>query len=109
MHFWDAELLKEPKKAKEIGKCTDVACGAEFTMWLCDGRLYSAGLPQYGQLGHGTDHEYNAKDCKPFLQQCALHNQQCCSRVAYPLKYQLHWQNQQIKQFIPGTCTCRYR
>ena len=21
--------------------------------------MYSAGLPQYGQLGHGTDHEYN--------------------------------------------------
>ena len=59
-----AELLLEPKKAKEIESCTDVACGAEFTMWLCAGRLYSAGLPQYGQLGHGTDHEYNAKDCE---------------------------------------------
>jgi hypothetical protein len=21
--------------------------------------VYTAGLPQYGQLGHGTDHEYN--------------------------------------------------
>lgn len=59
-----AELLLEPKKAKQIESCTDIACGAEFTMWLCAGRLYSAGLPQYGQLGHGTDHEYNAKDCE---------------------------------------------
>ena len=59
-----AELLLEPKKTKEVADCTDVACGAEFTMWLCDGRVFSAGLPQYGQLGHGTDHEYNAKDCK---------------------------------------------
>lgn len=33
-------------------------------MWLCEGQLYSAGYPQYGQLGHGTDHEYNAKDCE---------------------------------------------
>lgn len=33
-------------------------------MWLCDGKVFSAGLPQYGQLGHNTDHEYNAKDCK---------------------------------------------
>ncbi|CAI5506124.1 unnamed protein product [Closterium sp. Naga37s-1] len=24
--------------------------------------LFTAGLPQYGQLGHGTDNEYNAKD-----------------------------------------------
>ncbi|KAK9864895.1 hypothetical protein WJX84_004668 [Apatococcus fuscideae] len=56
------ELLLEPKKTKEVADCTDVACGAEFTMWLCDGRVFSAGLPQYGQLGHGTDHEYNAKD-----------------------------------------------
>ena len=41
-----------------------MACGAEFTMWLTrEGRLLSAGCPQHGQLGHGTDHEYNAKDC----------------------------------------------
>lgn len=47
-----------------VEKCTSVACGAEFTMWLTEeGRLLSAGLPQYGQLGHGTDNEYNAKDC----------------------------------------------
>ncbi len=57
-----AELLQSPVKALVSG-CTAVACGAEFTMWLCEGKLYSAGCPQYGQLGHGTDHEYNAKDC----------------------------------------------
>jgi alpha-tubulin suppressor-like RCC1 family protein len=44
-----------------VSACTAVSCGAEFTMWICgdDGRLLSAGLPQYGQLGHGTDGEYN--------------------------------------------------
>ena len=39
-----------------------VAAGAEFTIWLCDGALMSAGNPQYGQLGHGSDHEYNQKE-----------------------------------------------
>ncbi|GJP33498.1 hypothetical protein CLOM_g18033 [Closterium sp. NIES-68] len=65
-----------------------VACGAEFSCWIttpsstpssttatppsaaaaapseppCAANLLTAGLPQYGQLGHGTDNEYNAKD-----------------------------------------------
>lgn len=57
------ELLLAPVKALVEG-CKGVACGAEFTMWLTEaGRLLSAGCPQHGQLGHGTDHEYNAKDC----------------------------------------------
>ena len=57
------ELLLAPAKALVEG-CKGVACGAEFTMWLTKaGRLLSAGCPQHGQLGHGTDHEYNAKDC----------------------------------------------
>lgn len=44
-----------------------VACGMDFTVWMCNQRLWSAGNPQYGQLGHGTDHEYNARDCeRPF-------------------------------------------
>ena len=43
-----------------VSKCNKVACGADFTMWLCDGKLWSAGCPQYGQLGHGTDNSYNA-------------------------------------------------
>lgn len=45
-----------------VEKVSSVACGAEFTMWLCAGQLWSAGLPQYGQLGHGDDHQYNASD-----------------------------------------------
>lgn len=49
-------------------------------MWLCDGKVFSAGLPQYGQLGHNTDHEYNAKDCKlrsgPAL--LYVHGPLCC-------------------------------
>ncbi len=28
------------------------------------GRVWSAGYPQYGQLGDGDDHMYNAKDCE---------------------------------------------
>lgn len=62
-----AELFLLPVRAL-VEKCTSVACGAEFTMWLTEeGRLLSAGLPQYGQLGHGTDNEYNAKDCERLL------------------------------------------
>ncbi|KAG6776548.1 hypothetical protein POTOM_020066 [Populus tomentosa] len=43
------------------------ACGADFTVLLTDLDNVllvsrSAGLPQYGQLGHGTDKEYNTKD-----------------------------------------------
>ncbi|WJX36013.1 hypothetical protein P8452_23933 [Trifolium repens] len=40
-------------------------CGGDFTVWLSsvDGSsIQTAGLPQYGQLGHGTDNEYNSKD-----------------------------------------------
>ncbi|GMH42697.1 hypothetical protein BSKO_10616 [Bryopsis sp. KO-2023] len=55
------ELIKDPMEAK-VSDCTAVSCGIEFTMWLCDGKLYAAGLPQYGQLGDGSDHEYNAKE-----------------------------------------------
>jgi alpha-tubulin suppressor-like RCC1 family protein len=62
---WRAELITAPARVQKISDCTAVACGAEFTMWLCDGKLWSAGGSQYGQLGHGTDHEYNAKDCEP--------------------------------------------
>ncbi|MCI06074.1 protein RCC2-like, partial [Trifolium medium] len=35
-------------------------CGGDFTVWLSsvDGAsIQTAGLPQYGQLGHGTDNE----------------------------------------------------
>ncbi|XP_057974544.1 uncharacterized protein LOC131162257 [Malania oleifera] len=43
----------------------NVACGADFTVWLSSvegASILTAGLPQYGQLGHGTDNEYNTKD-----------------------------------------------
>lgn len=36
-----------------VGKVSAVGVGAEFSVWLSEGKLYSAGLPQYGQLGHG--------------------------------------------------------
>lgn len=55
------DLLLTPQKCS-ITNCSKVCCGAEFTMWLCNGALYSAGLPQYGQLGHDTDNQYNAAD-----------------------------------------------
>ncbi|KAF2310071.1 hypothetical protein P3X46_020810 [Hevea brasiliensis] len=41
------------------------ACGADFTVWLSSvegASILTAGLPQYGQLGHGTDNEYNTKE-----------------------------------------------
>ena len=55
------DMLLTPQKA-QILNASKVCCGAEFTIWLCAGALYSAGLPQYGQLGHGTDNQYNASD-----------------------------------------------
>lgn len=42
-----------------------VTCGGEFTVWLSSvegASILNAGLPQYGQLGHGTDNEYNTKE-----------------------------------------------
>lgn len=46
-----------------IGAVKAVGVGAEFSVWLSsEGKLLSAGLPQYGQLGHGTDGSYNAAD-----------------------------------------------
>lgn len=55
------ELIMEPVEAL-VSNCQVVSCGIEFTQWLCDGKLYAAGSPQYGQLGDGSDHEYNAKE-----------------------------------------------
>jgi alpha-tubulin suppressor-like RCC1 family protein len=56
------EEVPEPKKCVTIGDCNKVACGGEFTMWLCKGKLYAAGNPQSGQLGDGSDHSLNVKD-----------------------------------------------
>ena len=53
--------MKAPVQA-QVQYASQVSCGVDFTVWLCKGQLYSAGNPQYGQLGHGTDHEHNTKD-----------------------------------------------
>uniref|UniRef100_K3Z5A0 Uncharacterized protein n=1 Tax=Setaria italica TaxID=4555 RepID=K3Z5A0_SETIT len=48
-----------------VAEATTAVCGADFTVWLSSvegSSILTAGLPQYGQLGHGTDNEYNAKD-----------------------------------------------
>lgn len=46
-------------------EATNAVCGADFTVWLSSvegSSILTAGLPQYGQLGHGTDNEYNVKE-----------------------------------------------
>uniref|UniRef100_A0A5B6ZHU1 Protein RCC2 n=1 Tax=Davidia involucrata TaxID=16924 RepID=A0A5B6ZHU1_DAVIN len=48
-----------------VSEVKNAACGADFTVWLTSvegASILTAGLPQYGQLGHGTDNEYNTKD-----------------------------------------------
>ncbi|XP_010533651.1 PREDICTED: protein RCC2 homolog [Tarenaya hassleriana] len=48
-----------------VSDVSNTACGADFTVWLSStegASILTAGLPQYGQLGHGTDNEYNMKD-----------------------------------------------
>ncbi|OIV97600.1 hypothetical protein TanjilG_12357 [Lupinus angustifolius] len=48
-----------------VSEVTYTTCGGDFTVWLSSvegSSILTAGLPQYGQLGHGTDNEYNSKD-----------------------------------------------
>ncbi|CAA6673484.1 unnamed protein product [Spirodela intermedia] len=48
-----------------VSQVTSAVCGADFTVWLSSlegSSIFTAGLPQYGQLGHGTDNKYNTKD-----------------------------------------------
>ncbi|KAF7829598.1 protein RCC2-like protein [Senna tora] len=48
-----------------VSEVKNTACGGDFTVWLSSvegASILTAGLPQYGQLGHGTDNEYNSKD-----------------------------------------------
>ncbi|XP_057435033.1 uncharacterized protein LOC130727801 [Lotus japonicus] len=48
-----------------VSEVTYTTCGGDFTVWLSSvegASILTAGLPQYGQLGHGTDNEYNLKD-----------------------------------------------
>eukprot|EP00798_Chlamydomonas_sp_ICE-L_P030066 gene30066-35035_t len=58
--FEDMQL--SPVKASLPVGVTATACGADFTLWIAGGKLYAAGNPQYGQIGDGSDHQYNAKD-----------------------------------------------
>lgn len=85
-----AELLKAPVLAK-ISESSQVSCGVDFTVWLCKGQLYSAGNPQYGQLGHGTDHEYNAKDCKQAAPSILLLMKWQRQKVSGSLMHELRW------------------
>ncbi|MED6118358.1 hypothetical protein PIB30_002066 [Stylosanthes scabra] len=48
-----------------VSEVNYTTCGGDFTVWLSSvegASILTAGLPQYGQLGHGTDNEYNSKD-----------------------------------------------
>lgn len=48
-----------------VSDATNTYCGADFTVWLSTvqgSSILTAGLPQYGQLGHGSDNEYNSKE-----------------------------------------------
>lgn len=56
----DAEDDKLTPVKALVANGASVSCGGEFTAVLTrDGEVFTYGLPQYGQLGHGTDHEYN--------------------------------------------------
>ncbi|CAN8304696.1 unnamed protein product [Cochlearia groenlandica] len=59
------EIESSPLPCVVSEEVTDIACGAEFTVWLSStegATIQTAGHPQYGQLGHGTDNEFNMKD-----------------------------------------------
>ncbi|XP_077246488.1 regulator of chromosome condensation (RCC1) family protein isoform X2 [Tasmannia lanceolata] len=48
-----------------VSQAATVVCGGDFTVWLSSlegSSILTAGHPQYGQLGHGTDNEYNVKE-----------------------------------------------
>ncbi|XP_033129315.1 protein RCC2-like [Brassica rapa] len=58
--FVSVEVESSPLPCVVSDEVTNIACGAEFTVWLSStegSTILTAGLPQYGQLGHGTDHE----------------------------------------------------
>ncbi|KAF8113734.1 hypothetical protein N665_0046s0080 [Sinapis alba] len=63
--FVSVEVESSPLPCVVSDEVTNIACGAEFTVWLSStegASILTAGLPQYGQLGHGTDNEFNMKD-----------------------------------------------
>ncbi|KAI4336809.1 hypothetical protein L6164_015289 [Bauhinia variegata] len=58
------EIESSPVRSA-VSEVKNTACGGDFTVWLSSiegASILTAGLPQYGQLGHGTDNEYNSKD-----------------------------------------------
>nr|GLL48805.1 protein RCC2 [Ipomoea trifida] len=59
-----AEFEESPVRCL-VSDVKTTSCGADFTVWLTSiegSSILTAGLPQYGQLGHGTDNEHNTKD-----------------------------------------------
>ncbi|ESQ34808.1 hypothetical protein EUTSA_v10007331mg [Eutrema salsugineum] len=59
------EVESSPLPCLVSDEVTSIACGSDFTVWLSStegASILTAGLPQYGQLGHGTDNEFNMKD-----------------------------------------------
>ncbi|KAI8548913.1 hypothetical protein RHMOL_Rhmol07G0310700 [Rhododendron molle] len=53
-----------------VSEVRDAACGADFSVWLSSiegASILTAGLPQYGQLGHGTNKEYNTRNSSVLL------------------------------------------
>jgi len=55
-------IENKPVKAM-VERCVGAAAGIDFSLWIAGGgKLYSAGSPQFGQTGDGSDHAYNAKD-----------------------------------------------
>ncbi|GFP95190.1 protein rcc2 homolog [Phtheirospermum japonicum] len=58
------EIESSPVRC-QVADVTTAVCGGDFTVWLTSvegSSIMTAGLPQYGQLGHGSDNEYNTKD-----------------------------------------------
>ena len=51
------DLQLTPAPVVGVEGCTAAAAGVDFSLWLAGGAVWSAGHPQHGVLGHGTDHE----------------------------------------------------
>ncbi|KAI9114079.1 hypothetical protein K1719_014729 [Acacia pycnantha] len=67
-----------------VSEVSYATCGGDFTVWLSSvegSSILTAGLPQYGQLGHGTDNEYNSKDSSVRL----VYEAQPCPRAVAKL------------------------
>ncbi|RZC57128.1 hypothetical protein C5167_004434 [Papaver somniferum] len=68
--------------SSQVSEVTYVVCGGDFTVWLSSvegSSILTAGLPQYGQLGHGTDNMYNTKSASV---QLAYEAQPCPKAIA---------------------------